>query len=271
MISLLSVPLFVLISGILMYRFTGRKQLFKFDLVQFVYAFVLGPVFFIWTKRFLFFLLKSELDLKLTIGQILSLDSLFSLFFLYIYAFVVIHSLTKSFHLNKKRDPKLDIYELSEYFHLDFSHLMMHISAMLIATLFSILNLAFPLQVEHLKSLFYGLLSLSIFSGLMGFIVLWMYESPEPKFMRIMKLVSGFFFLIHVAIYFIFDPQFSIAYAFYWFIFGIFATFVFLFLFAERREKKKSFWQRLPFQINPVKVMYYWKYTKKQIAKQLLK
>jgi len=271
MISLLAVPLFVLISGILMYRFSGRKQLLKFDLVQFIYAFVLAPVFFIWTKRFLFFLLKNELDLKLTIGQILSLDSLFSLFFLYIYAFVVIHSLTKSFHLNKKRNPKLDIYELSEYFHLDFSHLSMYISAMLIATLFSTLNLAFPFQIENVRNIFYSFLSLGLFSGLVGFIILWMYESPDPKFMRIIKLASGLFFLVHVAIYFIFDPQFSMAYAFYWFIFGIFATFVFLFLFAERREKRKRFWQRLPFQINPVKVKYYWKYLKKYLAQKLSK
>ena len=39
------IPVLVLASATMMYALTGKKEIFKFDLVQFVYAFVVSPVF----------------------------------------------------------------------------------------------------------------------------------------------------------------------------------------------------------------------------------
>ena len=191
--------------------------------------------------------------------------------FLYIYAFVVIHSLTKTFDLNKKRNPKIDIYELSEYFHLDYSHLAMYFGAMVFLTIASILNLVFPLDLIHVRTVFYGLLGMGVVAGGTIFTALWMYESPEPRFMRWMKLIFGFFFLVFVSIYFIFDPSFSTPYILYWACLSIFSSLVFLSLFAERREKKKKFWQRLPFQLNPAKIKYLAKSSKRWLSKKIVR
>jgi len=252
----LIIPIFVFASAILMYRMTGKLQFLKLDLVQFLYAFVISPVFFIWLKSFIFFLLRSELDLRLTIGEIFTLDTIFSVVFLYIYAFVVIHSLTKTFDLHKKRNPLLDVYEMSEYFHLDYSHLGIYLSGALLLSVGAISNLFFPLELLHVKSVFYSLISMGLLTGVTIFTGLWMYESPEPKFMRWVKLIIGFFFLVFASIYFIFDPTFSTPYILYWAGFSIFTSLVFLSLFAESREEKKKFWQRLPFQLNPIKIKY---------------
>ena len=260
MIIILIIPIFVSISAFLMYsRLSGKKELLKFDLVQFFYAFVIGPIFFVWLKSFIYFLLRQELDLRLTVGQVFTIDTIFSVFFLYIYAFLVIHSLTKTFDLRKQQDPLFDIYELSEYFHLDYSHLVMHLGVMALITTGAVFNIFFPLELMHVKSVFYSLMSLGVVVGISAFTAIWMYESPDPKFMRWMKLIYGAFFLMMVGAYFVFDPAFKMGYIVYWLIMSIFSSLVFLSLFAERYEEKKYLWQRLPFRLNPIKIKYVFK------------
>ena len=52
-----------MLSALALYRKNGRREILKFDVVQFWYAFVLVPVLFVWFKSFLFFTLRDELNL----------------------------------------------------------------------------------------------------------------------------------------------------------------------------------------------------------------
>ncbi|MEN8253156.1 MAG: hypothetical protein ABFQ62_02130 [Patescibacteria group bacterium] len=254
------IPVFAILSAILVYKHNGKRDFLRLDAVQFVYAFLISPLIFVWLKSFSFFLLQKELGLGLSVGEIFFIDTLLSVFFLYLFAFVVMHSLTKTFELKRSRDPLYDLFEHSEFFHMDLSHLVIYLGGMLIVTFFSMLNIFIAFDWSVSKSFFYFLLSFGLFGGITGFMGIWNYELPEPNFMRLMKLLIAFFFLIHVFSYFIFEPVFSSQHAFYWFAFFVFLASAIMSLFAERPEKKKGLLQQLPFQLNPKKPKYYGKF-----------
>ena len=153
---LLLVPLLTGIFGMLIYRFQdGKKQLFKLDLVQFIYLFVMSPALFVWLKTFLFYLLRNELDLSLTINDVFVIDTVYSIGGFYLFGAISMHTLTKTFWLRRHHDPEFDIYHLSEYFHLWWTHLAMTTGVRITATLghSALLILARTAQQLHLLQL----------------------------------------------------------------------------------------------------------------------
>ncbi len=270
---LVLLPVFTIVSGLVMYNFNGRHQMLKFDLVQFLYAFLFSPVLFVWMKSFLFVLLKNELDLKLSLNQLFIADTVFSVMFLYVFAFIVIHSLTKTINLNQERDPLADITEYIEYFHLWLSHVVIYLGAMVLICFISFTNLFFPLQLASNKEALFVICGLGILTGIFNFTGIWLYESPDHRFMRLMKLAFGFFFLIHAALYFGFDIPFSVNYSGFWFIFMIYITCTVMSLMAERRKPKEKdgVFQAIPYKLNPVKSRYYIENTLKWLHTALRK
>lgn len=241
------VPTFAIISAVLMYRLNGKKEFLKIDLVQFFYAFVLTPMLFVWLKTFLYFLLRVEVNIQLSTIQLFLLDTAFSLFFMYVFAFVVIHSLTKTFFLKRVRDPLYDVFAHSEFFHLWLTHLIMYIGGMVLISGLSIFNLWFPLEFDMSQINFYLINVFGLIAGFGVFMIIWLSDPKQDSanFMRLMKLSFGFFFLIHVVVYFVINPPFSAAYGLYWGSLNIFTALVLCSLFAYRSERAQSFFEKV--------------------------
>ena len=248
-LALLIVPLFAYLAILILYRHNGKREVLKFDLVQFAYAFVILPIFFVWLKSFIYFIFKHELGVGLSTGQLFAIDTAFSLLFLYIFAFVVIHSLTKTFNLKHYRDPLYDLFAHSEYYHVWLSHVVMFAGGMLGGTLLSIVNLFVPLSLAVGKVVFMGVLGLGFGAGLLVFAGVWLADPDQAQFMRLMKLTFGFFFMVHVVLYFLFDPKFSIDQVVYWFIFMILTACVICSFFFERSKKAVSWTSKLKHQM----------------------
>lgn len=241
---LLSLPIPVLFAALFIYRHTGKREFLKFDLVQFIYAFVIAPILFVWSKSFLFYLLRNELNFRLSPTELFMIDTGFSVVAMFLFAFVMVHSLTKSFNLKLYKDPLYDLFTHSEYFHLWLTHLALFIGPMIMVTFFSIVNLYIPLEVYATKGAFLGFLGLSWVIGLFGFMAVWMSDIEQANFMRIMKLCFALFFMIHASVYFFYDPSFAISYGVYWFGLMFFAAASFVSLFAEKSERATNFIQR---------------------------
>ena len=228
-----------------MYRFIGRRQLLRLDFVQFFYMFVCAPLLFVWGKSFLFFLMRNEVDIRLSQTELFIVDTAFSLIALYIFAFVVIHSVTKTFNVRSSQDPLYDIFSHSEYFHLWLTHLVMYGGGMLLLTLIGLANVAFPLDTDMPNTWFYVTCVSGIFSGTIIFLGVWLSDPKQARnFMRIMKLLYGIFFIIHVMVYFTFNPYFSPNYLLFWWSLLVFATTVSHSLFAYKSVRAKSFIER---------------------------
>ena len=236
------VPVIASIFAILIYRFQdGKRQIFSLDLVQFVYLFIVSPTMFVWAKSLIFYMLKSEIDLKLNITELFVIDTLFTLLSFFIFIAVTIHSLTKTFKIKRYRDPKFDLYHLSEYFHLWWSHIVIWSGAMAMATFISMINLFIPLDFESSKSVFYSVFTLGLFLGIIAFLSVWMSDPEQGNFMRLMKILFGFFFLIHVVLYFLVDPSFSVNFGLYWVVSAMFFSAVVCSATFERYEKTNKF------------------------------
>lgn len=246
MLLLYLIPVFSIISAIVVYRLNGRREFLKLDLVQFFYAFILSPVLFVWLKTFLFFLLRVEANISLSTGQLFLIDTIFSIFFLYVFAFIVIHSLTKSFNLKRTVDPLHDLFEHSEFFHLWLTHLIMYLGGMILLTILATINIWFPLEILLGENSFYLLFISGFISGFLMFMIVWLSDPKQEKanFMRVMKLSFGFFFLIHVVLYFVFNPPFSPALGLYWWSLNAFTALVICSLFAYKSERALGFFER---------------------------
>lgn len=241
------IPFFAILSAITLYRLNGRKEFLKLDLVQFFYAFILAPALFVWLKTFLYYLLRSEVAINLGTGLLFVIDTLFSVLFLYIFAFVVIHSLTKSFWLQRSKDPLYNLFEHSEFFHLWLTHLIMYVGSMAIVSILSSFNLFFPLDIEMTRSAFYVVFGSGFVSGLFVFMIVWLSDpkQEEANFMRLMKLFFGFFFLIHVVLYFVFNPPFTPALGLYWWSLNLFTALVICSLFAYKSERALTMFDKI--------------------------
>lgn len=247
---LLLIPLITSILGILIYRYQDRKfEVFKLDITQFVYLFLMAPTLYVWLKSFLFYIVRNELDLRLSVTDLFVIDTIFSVLAFIIMAAIAMHSLTKTFKLKRQFDPQFDIYHLSEYFHLWWTHIVIWGGGMLLATFVSISNVLIPLQVGVTNKLqFYLLLVIGLTSGLITFFALWMSDAKQGNFMRLMKLFLAFFILIHVLVYFIFEPAFNMSTAGYWFVFfNLFSAVVCASIFEryEKTNKIRAFFTHL--------------------------
>ena len=217
------------------------------DMVQFFYSFLLAPVLFIWGKTFIHFLLRSELNVTLSGTQIFIFDTSYSVIFLYIFAFIVMHSLTKSFNLRSGRDPLYDIFTHSEYFHLWLTHIVMYVGSMIFLTIMATANLFFPLEIVLSRFLLYGVCSLGVVAGVFAFLGILLSDPKQStaNFMRFMKLAFGLFFLLHVCYFFVFSPDFTGQLAIYWWTLFFFATIVGMSFFSYKSERANSWFERL--------------------------
>lgn len=241
-IILFLVPLFATVFGLYIYRFgNGKRQIFSLDLVQFLYLFVVSPTMFVWAKSLLFYLLKSEINLRLNITELFVVDTLFTLLSFFIFVAITVHSLTKTFKIKRYYDPRFDLYHLSEYFHLWWSHIVIWSGAMAMATFLSVVNLFIPFATPSSPSVFYSLFGCGLILGAVAFLSVWMSDPKQGNFMRLMKILFGVFFLIHVALYFLVDPSLSVNYGLYWVVSAIFFSAVICSATFERYEKTSRF------------------------------
>ncbi len=246
-VLLLLIPFLTIVSGMLMYRLNGKREILRMDMVQFFYSFLLAPMLFIWGKSFLFVVLRSELEVSLSRLQLFLIDTTFSVVFLYIFAFIVIHSLTKSFNLRSASDPLYDIFHHSEYYHLWLSHIVIYIGGMVFMTIMATTNIFFPLELEMSKMVLYGVCSLGVVAGVFTFLGVLLSDPKQSRanFLRLMKLAFGVFFLLHVVYFFVFGPQFSASYAIYWWTLFFFATIVVMSFFSYRSERAQTWFDKL--------------------------
>lgn len=238
----------VLSAGVIfaVYRFQGKKQVLKFDIVQFFYAFVFAPLLFIWIKTFLFVLIRNQLGTQVTPGELFAVDTVFSTLFLFFYAFIVLHALTKTFWLRNSYDPLYDLFSHSEYIHLWLAHIVMFVGGMVLISFISLLNLFFPLNLENSQVGQILVLFLGIVTGWLAFTGVLLADPIQENghFLRLMKLAFGFFFSVYVIAYFFFEPTFSLDFAFYWWGVSLFSTAVFFSFFTYRSRRAKSIMNR---------------------------
>jgi hypothetical protein len=241
------IPLFVVISGILVYPHNGKREFLKLDLVQFFYAFIVAPLMFVWLKSFMYILLKTELGDALSSGQLFIIDTAFSLLSLYIFAFVVIHSLTATFNRRIVRDPLYDMFAHSEFFHLWLSHIVMFGGLMAVLTIIGIANVFLPLNMSLTKPLFYLLCGSGIVAGLLSFMMVWLSDPRQEgaRFMRLMKLMFGIFFILFCVVYFIFAPSFTAERGMYWWSFSAITSLAACSFFTYKSTRAYTWVERL--------------------------
>ncbi len=240
LIVLFLVPTFAILSSLYLYRHTGKREILRFDLVQFVYAFVLTPIVYVWFKSFLFVFLVQELNLYLSVTDLFIADTIFTVIFLFIFAFLVIHSLTKSFELKRHHDPFYDIFQHSEFFHLLTSHVVLYVGAVLLITIISTVNVFIPLEIVNNMVVFYAALILGFLIGIIIYIGLLLtddeFDVKYPRFEMFVELVYIAFFLFNIGVYFFFRPRFNLEHVMYWFVFTILGGFITGSLVLDRSE-----------------------------------
>lgn len=241
--ALILIPVLTALASFLLYKQVGKREFLKLDAVQFIYAFILSPLAFIWMKSFLLFFAQNEINPNLSQNELFAIDTVFSVGFLFFYAFVVIHSLTKSFEIRQYQDPLYDILTHVESFHLWISHTFMYTLGFFLLTVLSVVNVFAPVAVELAKPAFYAILAVGFLSGLLGFAAIYLSAFKE-KFLKLMKLVFAVFFVVHVLVYFFFDPKFRPEFVAYWSVFAIFSALVFASFFIERSRRGMRFIER---------------------------
>lgn len=187
------------------------------DLVQFLYAFVLTPAVIIWIKTIVFFNLKNELGVSLGIEDTFLIDTVLTLISLYIFSFVVIHSLTKSFQIKKDQDPLFDVFSRSEYFHLWLSHLITYSGGLLLMLFLALLNLFIPLVTISNKVGLHLALAIGVVLGILFFYAMLIYKvKGETRFDRVIKLQIYLYTLVLLTFYLAVRPDYSVNYAMFW-------------------------------------------------------
>jgi hypothetical protein len=240
MFSLLTI--FLIFGGIFLYRFDGRRTLFNIDFVQFVYAFLILPLMFVVLKVFVYQNL-SELAI-LTPRQLFAVDTLFSVLFLYLAAAKTVHAVTKSFSLKVKNSPGFDIFQLSEYLHMWWSHIAMYVLALCILSFVGLTNLLFPfVESELTRQGFWGSLLFGSVGGLFLYIIIWNTKLSRGNFLNFMKFLFGIFFALQAIAYVRLRPSFSSEYLVFWMMFALFLTTVLCSFFLERSRRAQK-WRK---------------------------
>jgi hypothetical protein len=121
--------------------------------------------------------------------------------------------------------------------HLWISHLGLYFFALLVATVLSLLNVYFPLDVELSRVWFLALLPAGGLSGGVLFIAVWLSNFTKSKFMKINRLMFAFHFFAHLAMYFLLSIEFNMRFITYWFFFSCFLTTNILSIFFEKSQR----------------------------------
>lgn len=245
-IFLYVIPLLAFISGVYIYRHNGKFELFNLDLVQFFYMFMLAPLFFVWGKSFIYLLLWVELGDTISSNQIFLVDTAFTVIMLYIYAFLVMHSLTKTFRLKSEQDPLYDVFEHSEYIHLWLSHIVVVIGVMTLFFILGVANVFFPIPWVLRDSLFNLLVVGGVVSGLVAYLAIALTDPKQEgrRYMRLMKLAIGCFFLLLMSVYFVWSPPFNSFHGMYWLMFFFFTALFVCALLTFRSSKINNWFTR---------------------------
>lgn len=228
-IALLLIPIFMILASMYLYRFSGRRELFHFDLVQFLYSFLIYPLGYVWMKNFLFVLLTQENGMQFSPGRWMVIDTIFTIFFLYFYAFGIIHSLTKTLSLQLNRDPLFDLFEQFKYFHEFLSHVGMYCGTFFVISVLSLANTLFPFAVTLHRNTFWGLVAFGWTTGIFLYIGLFFLTDKGVQYARYKKLIRltyGASFVLHIIAYLILTPAFNLHYAAYWLTFCLLTSLV---------------------------------------------
>jgi hypothetical protein len=245
---LVLLPIAMILGSLLAYRFNGRREIFRFDLVQFLYAFILTPLTFIWGKVLLFLLVKNGLNVGTSEMTYLLLDSMFSLVFLYVFGFELLHSLTKSVSLKVSHDPLYDIFNHLEYFHLWLTHLIVFGGGLLMLTILGIANVFFALDLRLAQSAFYTVLGSGLLTGGLIFVGIWLSDPRQEEgfhFMRMMKILVGLLFTAHVVVYFMFEPKLQATQVLFWWSAFNFTTMVVCSFMSYRSRRAKNWLEKV--------------------------
>jgi hypothetical protein len=259
------VPLFAYLSSLILYRQVGRKEILKFDLVQFVYGFVVAPVLYLWLKSMIFVYLTRHITFQISVTEIFFIDSFFSLLFLFIYAFIIIHTLTKSFEVKRKKSEFYDILEHAEYYHLLVTHLVVWGGVLLIFMFGAILNLFLPFTSSANSHLMLYMIPISILTGVCSYIVMVSKSSlgaKQPYYLKLIKLIIGVIFILLSLLYFIYDVSFDTSYILYWFMLFYFSSLIGIFLFKVNDIAKVSILLKLLSRFSDIRHIFV--YAKKR-------
>lgn len=237
------IPLFTILSGFLIYRLNGRREFLQLDLIQFCYTFILAPLFLIWAKTFIFFLLRSEVNARLSVTELFTIDTAFSLFLFYMYAFIVMHSLTKTFRLNTEKDPLYDLFHHSEYIHLWLTHIATSLGVLVLLVVLGLVNVFFPLALTMSKTMFYLVCVGGSVMGNIGFVALWLTDPRQAgrRYLRLMKVAIGVLFVVLTTVYFVVNPSFTASFSLFWFVFFAFSTMLVWSFFTYRSHRVFKF------------------------------
>lgn len=247
--DLVLIAVLIFLIGYLTYYQTGKKEFLRFDLIQFVYAFVLTPIAFILVKTIIFRLFMANGPtqsplLKSHLNRFFILDSLYGVFFLFSFAGIVIHSFTKSLQLKKSRDPLFDVFHQTEFFHKWASHLILYVGLLVLFALPALLNTHFPLPENKLEP---SPLLATVSGTIMGFVVFFSIERGirfSLKMRLLMKIAYAFLFLAHALAYFLFSPSFDFSHLLFWFSLSLFSILVVCAYFLDRIPKFEHFFDR---------------------------
>lgn len=235
--AFLLIPFATTITTFLLYKHVGKRDFFRLDIVQFLYAFVFTPIMFLWMKAFLAYAARNEIGIPMSQNQLFALDSAFSIIFLYFTAFVAIHSLTKTFEIKAQKDPLYDIIEHAEQFHLWISHISLYLLGLLFLVMLGIMNIFVPLDLQMTKPIFWLLIVIGVFMGSLVYAAIWLSNFNEKSFMRVMKLGFGVGLSTLIFAYFLFQPKFGASNVLYWIIFAVYSSMVSHSFFLERSER----------------------------------
>lgn len=241
---LILIPLATVSAAFLLYRQVGKRDFFKLDIVQFMYAFVFSPLAFIWMKSLLLAIVRNEVGFILSPNQVFIIDTTFSVIFLYIFAFIAIHSLTKTYEVKLQRDPLFNILAHSEQFHLWISHTVIYLLTGLIFLLLGFVNLWLPVSLETSRFEFFSMVSVGVVLGFVLFSAIWLSNFTAYKFLRLIKLVYGIYFSLLCVAYFVASPNFSGSYVLYWFVTSTFFGLLIASQVVKRSERSRKFIRR---------------------------
>ena len=241
-------PVLIIALAFFTLRFNGRKELLRMDLVQFLHAFVFTPAVIIWVKTVVFSNLKVYVGESLSVEDLFLVDNILTLISLYIFSFVVIHSLTKSFQLKREKDILFDLFSHSEYFHFWLSHLITYSGGLVLMMLLGVLNLFVPLTELLTKKWLYIAVFVGILLGILFYVAMYLYRVKEQrKFDRVMKFQLYIHSLIILSLYFIVRPEYSEKYAVFWCSSFFFISSAVLMQILRRGRK-----DQMPFYNNPL-------------------
>jgi len=129
----------------------------------------------------------------------------------------------------------------SEFFHQDFSHIIIYIGTMAVFTFLGTLNIYFPLNIDLPISFLFMMGIIGAMIGGIVFYGMWNFDTAKPNFYRIMKLAYGGFFAHFAMASLIIKVPFSSPYVVFWTLFSVSSTLFTISVFFDKPEEETSF------------------------------